>query len=224
MKKPENSKLLESGLLAGLRMGTVSVPHGLLQHYPKLKLTDMEAMVLIQLMAFVEKEKKDFPTVDEIQARMSAVPEQVIKALQKLLKEGFISIDEEVDAHSGIQSERYNLDGLLMKLAGVWADDIKVQTEIHSPTPSPVPGDDVFSVFESEFARPLTPMELETITGWLDKDGYKVELIVTALKEAVFAGKLHFRYVDRILLDWSRNRVYTVEQAKEHSQKFRGNR
>jgi len=43
-----------------------------------------------------------------------------------------------------------------------------------------------------------------------------------ALREAVFAGKLHFRYIDRILLDWQHHKVRTVEQAKEHSANFRG--
>ncbi|WP_040951135.1 DnaD domain-containing protein, partial [Gorillibacterium massiliense] len=79
-----------------------------------------------------------------------------------------------------------------------------------------------FVIFEKEFSRPLTPMELETITGWLDQDGYREELILAALKEAVFAGKLHFRYIDRILLEWQRNRILSAEQAKAHSQKFRG--
>ncbi len=78
----------------------------------------------------------------------------------------------------------------------------------------------IYTTIEKEFARPLTPMELETISGWLDKDMYKEELIMTALKEAVFAGKVHFRYIDRILLEWSRNRVATVDQAKEYSQRF----
>ena len=45
-----------------------------------------------------------------------------------------------------------------------------------------------------------------------------------ALKEAVFAGKLHFRYIDRILIEWSRNRVTNTDEAKAHTQKFRGGR
>ncbi|MNI86948.1 DNA replication protein DnaD [compost metagenome] len=65
-------------------------------------------------------------------------------------------------------------------------------------------------------------MELEMISGWLDQDRFPEDLILAALKEAVFAGKVHFRYIDRILLEWQRNRVLTVEQAKEHRQKFRG--
>ncbi|MNN67743.1 DNA replication protein DnaD [compost metagenome] len=80
----------------------------------------------------------------------------------------------------------------------------------------------MFVIFEKEFARPLTPMECETISGWVDEDGYPDELILLALKEAVFAGKVHFRYIDRILLEWSRNRVKTVEDAKAYTQRFRG--
>ena len=64
-------------------------------------------------------------------------------------------------------------------------------------------------------------MELETISGWVDADRYPDELILLALKEAVFAGKLHFRYIDRILLEWSCNRVRTAQDAKAYTQKFR---
>ncbi|MGV2794869.1 DnaD domain protein, partial [Clostridium perfringens] len=79
----------------------------------------------------------------------------------------------------------------------------------------------LFVIFEKEFARPLSPMECETISGWGDQDGYAEELILLALKEAVFAGKVHFRYIDRILLEWSRNRVKTAADAKAYTQRFR---
>ena len=79
----------------------------------------------------------------------------------------------------------------------------------------------MFTIFEKEFGRPLSPMECETIAGWLDQDQYLDELILMALKEAVFAGKVHFRYIDRILLEWSRNRVKNVNDAKAYTQKFR---
>jgi DNA replication protein len=81
---------------------------------------------------------------------------------------------------------------------------------------------DVFTMFEQEFARPITPIEYEMITNWLDRDKYPLELIELALREAVFAGKLRFNYIDRILIEWSRNRVFNAEQAKAHTQKFRG--
>ncbi|MDF2924432.1 MAG: replication protein DnaD [Paenibacillaceae bacterium] len=216
-----------AGVLAGLRAGSVPVPMLLLQTYAKLDLTEAEVMLMLQLIAFNEREKKDFPTPDELAERMSLTAERVADTLQKLMEEGFIGIDEETESISGIRFERYNLEGLWQRLAMVWAMESK------APSPPPLPKapeklkeppkeNSIYVLFEKEFARLLTPMEMETITGWLDKDRYPLELVHMALKEAVFAGKIHFRYIDRILLDWKRNKVFTPEQAREHTQRFRG--
>jgi DNA replication protein len=155
---------------------------------------------------------------------MSVAPEKVIAALQKLLKEGLLSIDEGVEPHSGMQFEKYNFSPLMERLAGCWYEEMIEREKAREQAEPIVVRKDIFSIFEKEFGRPLTPMELESITGWLDKDQYPEQLILAGLKEAVFAGKVHFRYIDRILMEWSRNRITTVEQAKEHSQKFRSMR
>ncbi|MFC5448142.1 DnaD domain-containing protein [Paenibacillus aestuarii] len=216
---------LESALLIGVREGSVGVPTLLLKHYRALSLTEIDVMTIIHLLAFVEKEKKDFPTIEEIQSRMAASPDQVIASLQKLLHDQFIAIDEETDLATDIRIERYNLSSLYSKLAQhVIELEAAALTAPRAPVASDAAFKDIFSTFEQEFARPLTPMELETISGWLDKDRYREDLILTALKEAVFAGKVYFRYIDRILLEWSRNRVATVEQAKEYSQRYRQSR
>lgn len=208
-------------LMAALRGGTVGVPLLLLKSYKGLKLSEQDAMLLIQLMAFVEKERKEFPTIDELQARMACPPEAVIASLQKLLKLELLAIDETTEETTGVLSERYNFDPLYAKLAEALASELQAAAAAQ-PAIAADREKDLFTVFENEFARPLTPMELETITAWLDKDNYKEELILAALKEAVFSGKLHFRYIDRILLEWTRNRVQTAEQAKEYAQRFRG--
>jgi DNA replication protein len=223
LKKQSDEQLLQAAILTGMKMGNAAIPLLLLQVYSVLKLSDLEAMLLIQLIAFTTHEGKEFPTVEEIQARLSSSQEQVIKALQKLLKEQWISIEERIDPISGIQYERYDLEGIYVKLSLYLSDEMRKQVLLNKKT-EPKEGKDIYSIIEREFARPLTPMELEMVTNWLDKDQYKEELILAALKEAVFAGKVHFNYLDRILLEWSRNRVFTVEQAKEHSQKFRQNR
>ncbi|WP_409346655.1 DnaD domain protein [Paenibacillus sp. MBLB4367] len=220
MSKKDEGKLLEAGMLAAFREGNAAVPLLLLKYYARLKLSDSEAMLLIHLLAFVDKEKKDFPTIEEIQSRMASDPDHVIRLLQKLMKEGWINIDEHSDPVTRIRYERYNLTGVYAKLAACGAEELMRERE-QDKFALLQQNNDLFTVFEKEFARPLTPMELETIANWLDKDGYREELIVAALKEAVFAGKVHFRYVDRILLEWSRNRVTTTEQAKEHAQRFR---
>jgi DNA replication protein len=216
-------EVLQNTLIEGIKEGTVAIPGLLLKQYRSLRLSELEVMLLIHLIAFLDKEKNDFPTIEELQSRMSAAPEAVIAGLQKLLKDGFITIDEEFEEGSGIQFERYNLTPLYKKLAESLIDRMSAKAQSKAAVDSGS-AKDVYSIFEKEFARPLTPMELETISGWLDKDRYHDELILAALKEAVFAGKVHFRYVDRILLDWSRNRIATVEQAKEYAKRFRNSR
>lgn len=223
-RKQERNQEVYRGLLIGMKEGTVSVPHLLLKYYHKLKLSELEVMLFIQLIAFKEKEQKDFPTIEEIQLRMTAGADKVIAALQRLMKEGLLTIDENIDPATGIRYERYNLNPMLEKISACWSEELPPSALPKVIAAHKKEGKDIFTIFEKEFARPLSPMECETISSWLDQDKYEQELILGALKEAVFAGKVHFRYIDRILLEWSRNRVFTVEQAKEYTQKFRSAR
>lgn len=218
--------------------GSVSVPYAILRTYRSLKLTDSEGMLLIHLIAFKQLEQNEFPTIEELQERMGASPAIVGQAVQKLMKQGFITIDEVFDPTTGVQSERYNLLGFYQKMGvllaagelplrsgntGDGSNQHPVEQSFVSPIKAASPNN-LFVLFEQEFGRPLTPMEYETINGWLDQDRYADELIRFALKESVFSGKLNFRYIDRILLEWSRNRVTNVEEARLHAQKFRAGR
>lgn len=60
------------------------------------------------------------------------------------------------------------------------------------------------SVFESEFGRTLSPIEYETIKGWVSS-GVSEDLIKEALKEAVLAGVTTIRYIEAIIREWSKN-------------------
>lgn len=219
--------------------GSVSIPYALLRTYRALKLSDTEGMLLLHLLAFRQLEQNEFPTIEQLQERIGSSPVIVGQAVQKLMKQGFLTIDEAFDPQTGVQSEKYNLSGLFQKIGVLLAagelplrsgstgepTSYQEQTEPTRVTSIANTGTyNLFSLFEQEFGRPLTPMEYETINGWLDQDRYADELIRFALKESVFAGKLHFRYIDRILLEWSRNRVTNVEEARLHAQKFRTGR
>ncbi|ALS21430.1 MULTISPECIES: DnaD domain-containing protein [Paenibacillus] len=222
-RSEQDTKELPSVLLAGWQEGNVNVPYWLLRYYTQLRLQEQDVMLILHVMAFKQKENKDFPTFEEIQSRMSIPQEKVIAVLQKLLKEGLLRIDEETDPLSAVHSEKYNWQPLMERLAECRLEELlEERAALRRQAGADASGKkDIFTIFEKEFGRPLTPMELESISGWMDKDGYPEELILAGLKEAVFAGKVHFRYIDRILLEWQRNRIKTVEQAKEHSQKFR---
>ncbi len=229
---------LARGMAEAFMDGAVSIPYALLRTYRALKLNDTESMLLIHLLAFRQLEQNEFPTIEQLQERLGSSAAIVGQTLQKLMKQGFVTIDEVFDPQSGVQSEKYNLSGLFQKIgvllaAGelpVWSGSTGEAGNPEQPVatrmePIAMRGPhNLFVLFEQEFGRPLTPMEYETINGWLDQDRYADELIRFALKESVFAGKLHFRYIDRILLEWSRNRVSNVEEARLHAQKFRSGR
>ncbi|WP_074011067.1 DnaD domain-containing protein [Numidum massiliense] len=199
-----------------LQSGTVNIPHGLLKFYKKLQLSDVEAMLLIHIFSFQANEGKSFPTIHELQERMTVPEHELVQSLQQLVSKRYIGIVNDTDAQ-GLRTERYDLQPLYEKLADCYtAEGSKQLAEAQEARET-----GILTTFEAEFGRPLSPMECETLVKWLDEDGLPDELILAALKEAVFAGKLNFRYIDRILLEWKRNRVHTVEQAQQYARNFR---
>jgi len=80
---------------------------------------------------------------------------------------------------------------------------------------------DLYTTFEREFGRPLSPFECESLAMWMDDDHHDPIIIKAALREAVISGKLNFRYIDRILFEWKKNGIKTIEQAKSYGRKFR---
>ncbi|QSF43150.1 DnaD domain protein [Paenibacillus tianjinensis] len=230
------------GAAFGLQNGMAVIPYALLKYYRKLNLSGSEAMLLIHLLSFRQVEGIEFPSLEELQTVTGRSISVIAGELQKLMKEGFISIDGDNDELRDIHYEQYNFTGLYSKLGAYLAEAAQEaaqgKTAGHAQTSrtagryagnpaAAAPGEaeesrNLFSIFEKEFGRPLSPMECETISGWVDQDRYPEELILLALKESVFAGKVHFRYIDRILLEWARNRVKNAQDVKNYSQNFRG--
>lgn len=225
--KTDMWKAYARGMAAAMNGGGVVIPAGLLRAYRGIGLSDTEMLLIVQLMMYRQLEQVDFPTPEQLADRLGLTSKAVGQLLGRLMKEGLLAIDEETDSLSGVQFERYNWNGLIIRSAEWLADEAKSargsEREQREPANEPKAAD-LFTVFEQEFGRPLSPMECETISAWIDQDRYGEELIRFALKESVFAGKLHFRYIDRILIEWSRNRVTNVDEARAYTNKFRGGR
>ena len=62
------------------------------------------------------------------------------------------------------------------------------------------------AMFEHEFGRALTPIELETIREW-KQVGYSDEMIYEALKEATLSHVHNMRYINKILIDWAKHGI-----------------
>ena len=78
--------------------------------------------------------------------------------------------------------------------------------------------DNIFTLFEKEFARPLTPMEYEFINAWINS-GMNEDIIKESLKEATYNGVSNLRYIDKIIYEWNKKGYKTVEDVIKNKYK-----
>ncbi|TDL34763.1 DnaD domain protein [Jeotgalibacillus sp. S-D1] len=194
--------------------GNVSVPLVLLKYYPLIGLNEEECMMLIHIHSFIEK-GNTFPTPDELAQRMTLTSSACFSVIQKLLKKGLLEIGE--SSVKEVRQESYSLVPLWNKLINKLERDNQ-QEQMAETMQSQT---DLYTLFEQEFGRPLSPLECETLAMWVDQDHQSPILIKAALREAVISNKLNFRYIDRILFEWKKQGIQTVDQAKKQGEKFR---
>ena len=143
-------------------------------------------------------------------------PSECMNIIRSLIQKGCLEI-QQYQNENGMICEKYCLDLLWEKL-----DQRLEVSKMHILMQQKQEVEaTVFEIFEQEFGRLLSPMEYETIQKWMDEDKLDSQLILAALRESVISGKQNFRYIDRILFDWMKNGVRTVDQAKQHSLKFK---
>jgi len=215
-------KAYAQGMNVLLQEGGIHVSSLLLKSYKALNMSDSEYVLMLHIMQFAQQENMPLATPEQLAERMGVDQNQISIWLSALLSKGLLSIEQ--DEHKEKITERYNWTGWLIQASTWYAKHLREKKKAERTKIEHVVKEqrsqNLFVIFEQEFGRLLSPMEYETIHSWLDQDRYDEGLILHALKEAVFAGKLSFRYIDRILIEWSRHRITTAEQAKLHSQKF----
>lgn len=194
--------------------GYVSIPLVLLKYYPLIGINEEECMMLIHIHSFIEK-GNTFPTPDELAQRMTLTSSACFSVIQKLLKKGLLEIGE--TSVKEVREESYSLIPLWNTLISKMARDNQ-QEQMAETMQSQT---DLYTLFEQEFGRPLSPLECETLAMWVDQDHQSPILIKAALREAVISNKLNFRYIDRILFEWKKQGIQTVDQAKKQGEKFR---
>ena len=153
-----------------------------------LKSLDISINELL-LIIYLTNEKDTLDLID-IECKTSLTEEEILSTYSTLLTKGLIEVKmERVD---GKISETISLDNLYNKLIYNEKED---KTNIVK--------DDIYSAFEKEFGKTLSPIEYEIINKWIES-GISEETILAALKEAVLNGVNNLRYIDKILLDWSK--------------------
>lgn len=128
--------------------------------------------------------------------------EEVLSAYGSLLSKKLIKVTAEKDGFGKV-IEKVSLENFYNEIK----EDNKSTEKENSKQ-------DIFSIFESDFGRTLSNMDYEIINAWIDK-GFSEELIIAALKEAVYNGVCNLRYIDKVLYEWNRKGIKTPEEVKK---------
>lgn len=156
---------------------------------------DIDELLLLLYFINVE-ESLDLAKIKEY---INFTDEEILNIYSNLLAKGLIEV--KTFKNNGIFSEKISLDVFYDKLI------LGAKEEVKS-------NEDIYSKFENEFGRSLSPMEYETINRWISS-GVKEELIVEALREAVINNVRNLRYIDKIIYEWTKKTMRPKEESEE---------
>ena len=174
------------------------IPSILLKNYRNLNITDSELIILIYL---INSDKTFNPK--KISKDLNFKLNETMSLITSLTDKGIIKIDV---INKKVREEIFNLDELYNKLAFLIINGKETKSS------------NIFDVFEKEFGRTLSPMDYEIISDW-QKD-FDDNLILLALKEAVFNNVNNLRYIDKIIRDWSKKGIKTEQDVINDRKKF----
>lgn len=175
------------------------IPDILLKNYHKLNITEKELIILIYLI------NSDLTFNPKLIANdLNIDLKELMEIISKLIEKDILKIDS---INTKIKEECFNLDTLYNKLTFIIVnDEIK---EVKS---------NLFVAFEKEFGRTLSPLDYEIICDWQTE--FSDELILSALKEAVFNGVNNLRYIDKIIRDWHKKGINNQQDVLNERKKF----
>ena len=163
----------------------IIIPRILLNNYKLLNITEEELIIIMVIMSYGDRVLYN---PEEFAKEINTSKQNVMKIISNLCNKNILTIDMEKKNNKAY--EYISFDLLYEKLANTvcHVEEKEIDTSI-------------FTIFENELGRTLSPMEYEKIKEWITS-GNSEELIVNALKEAVMNGVNNFNYIDRILDSW----------------------
>ena len=194
-----------------LKEKPIILPRFLFNYYIRLGITSDELIVLIFI---IDKGDKIIYDPEDIANSLGMDKFKVMELLNNLNEKKIISISVEKNK-DGKREEYILLDLLYKKIISIIMNNDKEEKTLDNS--------DIYSIFEKEFGRTISPMECQIIKGWID-DKIPHELIMEALKEAVYNGANSFRYIEKILYDWRKKGYKTKEDVINAKAKYRENK
>ena len=195
-----------------LKEKPIIIPKILFKNYKKINITEEELILLICLINIGEKVIYD-PNIFTEEIGIDKY--KAMQLLNDLSEKNLINIKVE-NNKLGKKEEYIYLDFLYLKLYSLLLNDANEdETKIKKEK-------DVFTLFEQELGRTISPMEVEIIKEWLH-DGYSEELIKEALKEAIYNDARNLKYIDRILFNWKNRGIKTKSDIIKDKKNYRKN-
>ena len=124
---------------------------------------------------------------DDIKSKLGFDDDKTYKTFSSLLNKKYIEL--EVNNEGKKVVEKVKLEPLYDRLAL----NKKIETNEK----------DIFNLFEHELGRTLSSFEYELIEKWIE-DGVSEEMIKNALKEAILNNVRSFKYIDKIIYEWTK--------------------
>ena len=180
------------------------------KNYKKLNITEEELIILISI---IDNGDKIVYNPDLFVREIGMDKYRVMQIINDLSVKNLIEIRLEKNDFDKMEEYIY-IDMFYTKLFNLLLDGEK-EVDIDNT--------DLFSVFEQELGRTISPMEVEKIKEWLSSD-FSEELIKEALKEAVYKNARSINYINSILYSWRQKGIKTVREANLEKQKFRSNK
>ena len=169
---------------------------------------DLSLEELLLLVYFINQDKPVFD-IKRISLITFLSSNEIMAAFSSLTGKGLVSI--KTSKEDGKITEVIDITNTYRAMVSDININIKKQTTTN-----------IYTIFEKEFGRPLSPVEYEIIKAWITS-GISEELIKGALKEAVFNNVRNLRYIDKILSEWEKKGFKSVDEVDSYLKKKESN-
>ena len=181
------------------------IPRLLLSNYKMLGITDEELIIIMVIMNYGNKVVYD---PEMFAKEINGNKRNIMMIIDNLCDKNILSLV--IEKNNKKTYEYISLDLLYEKLGNIVIGQ-EEEKEIDNS---------IFSVFESELGRTLSPMEYEKIKEWITS-GNSSEMISLALREAVMNGVNNLNYIDSILNNWRKKGYKNKSDVLKEKENYR---
>ena len=197
---------MKDKLINVLKTRMIYYPLYLYRYRIELDLSDSNFIFLTYLMNFGDKFSFD---LERFSKDLNIEPEEVFERIESLRKSKFIEIST-IENERKLKEEEITLLPLYKKIS-----DIIISEEDDKENE-----EELLTDIEKSFGRTLSPIEVDFIMNW-NKKGYSNEIILSAIKETILNGANNLKYADKILFEWNKKGIKTVDDVEKDKLEFR---